>query len=290
LFYGPPGTGKTSTILAVARELYGPELMKKRVLELNASNERGIDVIREKVKGFAQGAVASKPSSSPYPCPPYKIIILDEADSMTRDAQSALRRTMEQYTKVTRFCIICNYVSRIIEPITSRCAKFRYKPLSRESMKTKLKQIASSEHLQVDDEAVASLIDVSEGDMRKSITILQSAQRLVLKSETLSKANVIEVAGVVPTPVIEGLISSCKQNSFRHIQMAAQETVACAFPVDQVLQQLQPAIIASADISDAHKSLIVIRIAEADKKLIDGADEYLQLLDVLSYMATTILT
>lgn len=189
LFYGPPGTGKTSTILAMARELYGPDLMKKRVLELNASNERGIDVIRHKVKEFAQIAVGARDSVPGYPCPPFKIIILDEADSMTKDAQSALRRTMEQYTKVTRFAIICNYVSRsalrsrvrhatedvcaasvgvavshsvptlilflpdsIIEPITSRCAKFRYKPLSGESMIGRLRTIAEAEKITLQDE------------------------------------------------------------------------------------------------------------------------------------------
>jgi len=163
LFYGPPGTGKTSTILALCKELFGyppsfiptnpsPELMKTRVLELNASDERGIAIVREKIKNFARTTVSS--SVKGYPCPPYKIIVLDEADSMTQDAQSALRRTMETYSRITRFCLICNYVTRIIEPLASRCAKFRFKALDSVNTRQRIEFIAEQEHVQMEEGVV----------------------------------------------------------------------------------------------------------------------------------------
>eukprot|EP00879_Flechtneria_rotunda_P011726 GHRR01012247.1.p1 GENE.GHRR01012247.1~~GHRR01012247.1.p1 ORF type:complete len:280 (+),score=47.21 GHRR01012247.1:488-1327(+) len=176
LFYGPPGTGKTSTALAIARQLYGPELMKTRVMELNASDERGINVVRQKVKAFAAASVGQPLAG--YPCPPYKLLILDEADSMTQDAQNALRRTLEAYSKVTRFCFICNYVSRIIEPLASRCAKFRFRPLHKEVMFDRVQYICSKEDVQLDPGAFTLLAQVAGGDLRKAVTTLQSAVRL----------------------------------------------------------------------------------------------------------------
>jgi replication factor C subunit 2/4 len=159
LFYGPPGTGKTSVILALAHDLFGPEMFKARVMELNASDERGINTIREKVKKFAQQTIAQKPASCLYPCPPFKIIILDEADSLTTEAQNALRRVMEVFTRLTRFCLICNYVSkyilccvrfilyRIVDPIASRCAKFRFTPLQAPVAFVRLKEICEKENV-----------------------------------------------------------------------------------------------------------------------------------------------
>ena len=174
IFYGPPGTGKTSTILAAARQIFGSEY-RNRVMELNASDERGIGIVRNKIKAFAQVAVTSQGT---HGAPPYKLIVLDEADSMTADAQSALRRTMETYSRVTRFCIICNYISRLIPPISSRCAKFRFKPVPHDAMIDKLQYIARSEGISMDDDTFVELIRLSEGDMRRAIGMLQSLHTL----------------------------------------------------------------------------------------------------------------
>lgn len=194
LFYGPPGTGKTSTILACARQLFG-DMYKDRILELNASDERGIQVIRNKVKTFAQ-LTASGTRPDGKPCPPFKIIILDEADSMTNAAQAALRRTMEKEMKTTRFCLICNYVSRIIEPITSRCTKFRFKPLKDEMVLERLKYICKEEGVQCDDRCLNALVKTSGGDMRRAVTCLQSCSKLKGKNSPVSYEDVLEITGV----------------------------------------------------------------------------------------------
>ncbi|KAI9784099.1 MAG: Subunit of heteropentameric Replication factor C (RF-C) [Geoglossum umbratile] len=265
LFYGPPGTGKTSTILALAKELYGPELIKSRVLELNASDERGISIVRQKVKDFARMQLSHPPSGAyreRYPCPPYKIIVLDEADSMTQDAQSALRRTMETYSKITRFCLVCNYVTRIIDPLASRCSKFRFKSLDQENAKRRLEEIANNEGVNLDDGAVDALIKCSDGDLRKAITFLQSATRLVGAAKNrgvdddrgdamelddpgvpaITIRIIEEIAGVVPDETIEKLIRAMQPRSkgavYGAVAKVVTEMVADGWSATQVVSQV----------------------------------------------------
>ena len=267
LFYGPPGTGKTSTVLALAKELYGPELFKTRVLELNASDERGISIVREKVKDFARMQLSNAPSPAyreRYPCPPYKIIILDEADSMTQDAQSALRRTMETYSKITRFCLICNYVTRIIDPLASRCSKFRFKSLDEGNARNRLEEIARKEGVKMEDGVISTLIRSSEGDLRKAITFLQSAARLVGAlqsgkagnddenlmevdgddvSEIVTVASIEEIAGVIPNPTIDALVTALQPRSkggvYDGVAKQVTDMVADGWSATQVVTQVR---------------------------------------------------
>merc|ERR1719198_641931 len=171
MFYGPPGTGKTSVALALVQQFFGKE-WRRFVKELNASDERGINAIREKVKVFAQLSVGANETSSKAR---FRIVILDEADSMTHDAQAALRRIMEEFVHVTRFIIICNYVSKIIEPLHSRCSKFRFSPISAEFQKTRLLHIAGQEGVKLHGNAMDTLTKLSKGDMRSAVTMLQTA-------------------------------------------------------------------------------------------------------------------
>uniref|UniRef100_F7GE29 Replication factor C subunit 4 n=2 Tax=Monodelphis domestica TaxID=13616 RepID=F7GE29_MONDO len=278
LFYGPPGTGKTSTILAAARELYGPELFRQRVLELNASDERGIQVIREKVKTFAQLTVSGSRSDG-KPCPPFKIVILDEADSMTSAAQAALRRTMEKESKTTRFCLICNYVSRIIEPLTSRCSKFRFKPLSDKIQHQRLLDISEKENVKINNEGIAYLVKVSEGDLRKAITFLQSATRLTGGQEVTEKV-ITEIAGVVPTGTITGIFYACQSGSFEKLEALVKDLIDEGHAATQLINQLHDVVVEKDDLTDKQKSIITEKLAEVDKCLADGADEHLQLISL----------
>ena len=337
LFYGPPGTGKTSTILALAKELYGPEMFRTRVLELNASDERGISIVREKVKDFARMQLSNPPPhyKDRYPCPPYKIIILDEADSMTQDAQSALRRTMETYSKITRFCLICNYVTRIIDPLASRCSKFRFKMLDQGNAKKRLEDIAENENVKLEDGAIDKLIKCSEGDLRKAITFLQSATRLVgavktsySRSNEISKKRVVEddededrmevdgvdesmvtvksieeIAGVIPNDIIEGLLQAMQPRSkgavYEAVAKQVTDLVADGWSATQVVTQVQnlfrglfsrnladlgfqlyQKIVYDDALSNKQKNKITMQFSDVDKRLVDGADEHLTVLDL----------
>ena len=164
LFSGPAGTGKTSSSIALARELFG-ESFEQNFLELNASDDRGIDVVRNTIKDFARTLAFDSG---------FKIIFLDECDALTQDAQQALRRTMEKYTKTCRFILSCNYSSKIIEPIQSRCVIYRYRPLGAKDIEKQVKLIVEKEKLEIDDKAIDAINYVCQGDLRKAVNILQA--------------------------------------------------------------------------------------------------------------------
>ncbi|WOH13241.1 hypothetical protein DCAR_0832750 [Daucus carota subsp. sativus] len=168
LLYGPPGTGKTSTILAVARKIFGVQ-MHNMVLELNASDDRGIDVVRQQIQDFASTQSFSFGAKSSV-----KLVLLDEADAMTKDAQFALRRVIEKYTKTTRFALICNHVNKVIPALQSRCTRFRFAPLDAIHVSDRLKHVIAAEGLDVTDSGLAALVRLCNGDMRKALNILQS--------------------------------------------------------------------------------------------------------------------
>ncbi|XP_020599460.1 replication factor C subunit 3 [Phalaenopsis equestris] len=170
LLYGPPGTGKTSTILALARKLYGGQY-KNMILELNASDDRGIDVVRQQIQDFAGAMSLSFGAKFSV-----KLVLLDEADAMTKDAQFALRRVIEKHTKSTRFALICNHVNKIIPALQSRCTRFRFAPLDAAHIKERLQYVVTAEGLDVDESGFAALVRLSNGDMRKALNILQSTQ------------------------------------------------------------------------------------------------------------------
>ena len=284
LLHGPSGTGKTSTILALGRELYGPELFHKRVIELNASDDRGINAVRQKIKDFAKTAIQPRPEGYPYPCPPYKIIVLDEADSMTIDAQSALRKTMEDHSSVTRFCFICNYISRIIEPISSRCAKFQFQALGNELMAGKLRNIIEQEEIDCPDDVLDTIVEIAQGDMRKGIMGLQNVKYLENLDGPITVSKIMEIHGRMPPNRVKRLIRTCRKGTFEEVIEATDWCIRNSYPIDTLLDQLQAEIVRTSKISDLQKAKICLHFGSNQKMVLDGADEYLQLLDMLAYV------
>ena len=198
IFAGPAGTGKTTSALAMVRGLYGRKMaINTTFLELNASDARGINVIRTYIKDFAK---AKPPSDIPF-----KILILDEADNMTAPAQQALRRTMEKYTKNCRMVLICNYSNKIIPPIQSRCVVFRFSSLNKEDIKERVKFIANQEQMSLTPDGLIALVDVSKGDCRRAINYLQSCGTI---SKKIDQDIVFRVAGEVPSDKIREILKT----------------------------------------------------------------------------------
>ena len=277
------GTGKTSTILAAAHQLFG-DYFKERVLELNASDDRGISVVRTKVKNFAQlKASAVRPDGKP--CPPFKIVILDEADAMTHAAQAALRRTMEKETRTTRFCLVCNYVSRIIDPITSRCTKFRFIPLGEEKIIERLQFICDEEKLKIENDALKSIVEISGGDMRKAITTLQSCYRLkcgvdtALLDNRITLKDILEMSGIIPEHHLAKFVNICKSKEYSKLENFVRDFMFEAYSISQFFDQLNDFIVADDSITNDQKSVIFDKLGESSFRLMHGGSEYVQLMD-----------
>nr|KAF6478411.1 replication factor C subunit 4 [Molossus molossus] len=263
-------------VAVLKKSLEGADL--PNLLFYGPPDERGIQVVREKVKNFAQLTVSGSRSDG-KPCPPFKIVILDEADSMTSAAQAALRRTMEKESKTTRFCLICNYVSRIIEPLTSRCSKFRFKPLSDKIQQQRLLDIADKEHVKINNEGLSCLVQVSEGDLRKAITFLQSATRLTGGKEITEKV-ITDIAGVIPAETVNGIFAACRSGSFDKLEAVVKDLIDEGHAATQLVNQFHDVVVENDDLSDKQKSIITEKLAEVDKCLADGADEHLQLISL----------
>ncbi|KAH7649899.1 replication factor C like AAA ATpase [Cryptosporidium bovis] len=284
LFYGPPGTGKTSAILALARELFGPSEFRNRILELNASDERGINVVREKIKTWTRQIVQTNKSHelTGKQLPFWKIVILDEAEMMTSDAQSALRRIIEMSAKNTRFVIICNYISKIIEPLASRCAKFRFQPISVEAQIERLKFISESENIEYENGLFESIVNLTDGDLRRGITILQSVSELFGKEKRISVDAVVDIAGMPPTRVVERILRSCTIDGTEPILNESILVTSEGWDISSILRLLAESIIKNINLDDSKKAFLILKISEADTNISDGSNEFLTVLSLLS--------
>ncbi|MFH8086688.1 MAG: replication factor C small subunit [Candidatus Aenigmatarchaeota archaeon] len=251
LFAGPPGTGKTTVALCIAYELYGKN-WRQNVLEKNASDERGIDVIRGEIKDFAR--------IKPIGEIPYKLIILDEADALTPDAQNALRRTMESYTSVTRFILICNYSSKIIEPIQSRTAVFRFKLLSDADIRKFIQRIAAGEKLKITEDAFQALIEISEGDLRKVANLLQAASSIDKK---ITAETIYDVASRAKPMDVKEMLELTLKGKFEDARKKLQDLI------------LRQGLSGSDIISEIHRQIYSLNISEDLKvKLVEKCGEY----------------
>ncbi|MEM4363813.1 MAG: replication factor C small subunit [Candidatus Diapherotrites archaeon] len=265
LFSGPAGVGKTSSAIALAKEFFG-DSFSQNFLELNSSDDRGIDVVRETIKNFARTLAFDSN---------FKIIFLDESDALTVDAQQALRRTMEKYARTARFILSCNYSSRIIEPIQSRCVVLRFRPLSSKEIHEKLRQIATAEKISVEEKAFDALIYVSQGDLRKAINIAQAASSLHGK---VSEKEVYDVASRArPQEVIE-MMELALSGKFLEARAVLEKLMyEHGMSGEDVIAQMHRELISMKSLSDSSKVELIDIIGEYSFRLVEGANERIQL-------------
>ncbi len=275
MFTGPAGIGKTSAAVALAKELYGDEF-RRNFLELNASDSRGIDVIRGQIKDFARTLAFSAD---------FKIIFLDESDALTSDAQHALRRTMEKYTKTCRFVLSCNYSSRIIEPLQSRCIIFRFRPLQAKDIEARLQEIAKKEGLELDKKALDAIVYVSMGDMRKAVNVLQASSALEKK---ILEKTIFNVSSRAKPQEVKEMISVALKGEFMEARnlldkLMYEHGMSGEDVISQVYREVMGA--EEKDIPSKAKIGLVDVIGEYDFRLVEGANERVQLEAMLAQFA-----
>ena len=268
MFTGPAGVGKTTTALALAKEILG-EYWRQNFLELNASDARGIDTVRTNIKNFCR----LKPVGAPF-----RIIFLDEVDNMTKDAQHALRREMEMYTKTASFILSCNYSSKIIDPIQSRCAVFRYTPLKLEDISGRLEYIANNEGYEYDIEAIKQIVDFAEGDMRKSVNMLQSAAS---QGEVITLDKVYDIVNKAKPTDIKDMISKALAGDFMEARDILRDTmvlqgISGEDMVNQIYQEVSSRVMENKMDGEVYIDLID-SIANTDFRIREGANPRIQL-------------
>ncbi|MBN2336675.1 replication factor C small subunit [Candidatus Bathyarchaeota archaeon] len=275
LFVGPAGVGKTTSILALSRDLYGPGY-RNFTLELNASDERGIDIIRDKVKNFARTAAIASPVS-------FKILIMDEADSLTSAAQHALRRTMEIYTRTCRFCLIGNYSENIIDPIQSRCSIFRFGPLDEADMKTYIKNIALHEQVDIVEEGLDALYRASTGDLRKATNLLQAA---AATNSVIDDITIYEVLGKVSPERIRAMIQQSLDGNFLEAREILRELlIDQGLAAEDIIRMTYSELMRNTVITEQWKVKLSDAVGEVDYRLTQGARPEIQLSTLLAHLA-----
>lgn len=273
MFSGPAGVGKTTLAMVIAKEFF-KDLWHQNILELNASDERGIDVIRHKVKDFARTKAIGDV--------PFKIIYLDECDALTREAQQALRRTMENYTKTCRFILSCNYSSKIIDPIQSRCAVFKFRPLEEKELMKIIDNVEKEEGLKITEGAKKALYQVSQGDVRKTENILQSCAAL---SKEIDEKAIYSLASLAQPQKVVDIIELAAQNKFiesreKLLQLMTNEGLSGFDVVTQMSKEIW-----NTKLDEDIKLKLIERCGETEFRLTEGSDEYLQLEAFLAYIA-----